>query len=151
MMSIQSIIKQAVISCQENGGRLTDKRRIILELLLVSKQPQSAYDIADLYQQKTQEKIPAMSVYRMLDFLIDNGLVHKLSSTNKYLACSHIACDHSHQTPQFLICDKCNTVREVGIDNQLIAALQTSIKEQHFALNSPQLELHGLCNNCQPV
>ena len=90
-----------------------------------------------------------MSVYRMLDFLMEKGLVHKLSSTNKFLACSHISCDHAHQTPQFLICDSCHSVNEIGLDRTLISALEKSIDAKHFQLNSPQLELHGLCEGCQ--
>jgi Fur family zinc uptake transcriptional regulator len=148
-MSTEKIIQKAEKTCLEQGGRLTPKRRQILEILVSQPQPLSAYEIADQYQHTNHETIPAMSVYRMLDFLISQGLVHKLASTNKFLACSHIACEHSHQRPQFLICDKCHAVREVGIDNRLINALEKSIKDNHFQLNSPQLELHGLCENCQ--
>lgn len=146
---IDNVIQQAEHQCQSKGGRLTQKRRSILELLLENNQPQSAYEIADLYHEKSGNKIPAMSVYRMLEFLIENGLVHKLASTNKFIACSHIACDHAHQTPQFLICDNCCSVNEIGIDNKLITALEKSIDAKHFQLNSPQLELHGLCEKCQ--
>lgn len=148
-MKTDKVIQQAEKTCLEQGGRLTPKRRQILEILLQQRLPLSAYDIAELYQQILDEKIPAMSVYRMLDFLISQGLVHKLASTNKFIACSHIACEHSHQTPQFLICDNCQSVREVGIDSRLINALEKSIEDNHFQLNSPQLELHGLCENCQ--
>lgn len=133
----------------QQGGRLTPKRRQVLEILLQKPQPLSAYEVADHYQQILGETIPAMSVYRMLDFLISQGLVHKLASANKFIACSHITCDHGHQTPQFLICDNCHSVREVGIDNRLITALKKSISDNNFQLNSPQLELHGLCEDCQ--
>jgi Fur family zinc uptake transcriptional regulator len=148
-MNIDKVIEQAEITCSQQGGRLTPKRRYVLETLLSAEQPLSAYEIADNYQRHQQEKIPAMSVYRMLDFLLTLGLVHKLASTNKFVACSHIACEHSHQTPQFLICDNCQTVREIGIDKQLVQALEKSIVDNHFQLNSPQLELHGLCEQCQ--
>lgn len=148
-MDTKKAINQAEKSCTEHGGKLTPKRKVVLELLLENAQPQSAYELADLYQRKMSEKIPAMSVYRMLEFLIEQGLVHKLASTNKFLACSHITCDHKHETPQFLICDSCQSVSEVGIDTKLIDALEKSIQQNHFQLNSPQLELHGLCQNCQ--
>jgi Fur family zinc uptake transcriptional regulator len=148
-MNTYKILQQAEKTCLEQGGRLTPKRRQVLEILLSKPQLLSAYEIAELYQQQLNETIPAMSVYRMLDFLIAQGLVHRLASANKFIACSHIACDHSHQTPQFLICDNCHSVSEIGIDKQLISALEKSITDNHFQLNSPQLELHGLCENCQ--
>ncbi|MBL1459249.1 MAG: transcriptional repressor [Methylophaga sp.] len=143
------VMQQAERSCVEHGVRLTSKRKHILEVLLNAPAPRSAYEIADLYRQKTEENIPVMSVYRMLDFLMQNSLVHKLASNNKFIACAHIACSHSHQTPQFLICDNCQQVREIGVDKQLIHALEESIEHNHFQLNSPQLELHGLCEICQ--
>lgn len=148
-MDTEKAIDKAEHNCLEHGVKLTPKRKSVLEILLESEHPQSAYEIADLYQQKLAEKIPAMSVYRMLEFLIEQGLVHKLASTNKFLACSHITCTHSHKTPQFLICDNCQTVNEIGIDSSLIAALEQSISDNHFKLSSPQLELHGLCEACQ--
>ena len=143
------VMQQAERSCVEHGVRLTSKRKHILEVLLTAEAPRSAYEIAELYRQKTEENIPVMSVYRMLDFLMQNSLVHKLASNNKFIACAHIACSHSHQTPQFLICDNCKQVREIGVDKQLIHALEESIEHNHFQLNSPQLELHGLCETCQ--
>ena len=148
-MKAEDVINHAEQNCKQHGGRLTKKRKQILQLLLEKAQPLSAYELADLYHEVTKEKIPAMSVYRMLDFLIEFKLVHKLSSTNKFLACAHIACDHVHQTPQFLICDDCDSVSEIGIDNKLIHALEKSIQAKHFQLTSPQLELHGVCEDCQ--
>ncbi len=149
MADIEKILSQAENTCQQQGTRLTSKRRMMLAILLEAGVPCSAYEVVEHYRAKTGETIPAMSVYRMLDFLMTQGLVHKLASTNKFLACGHITCSHSHQAPQFLICDGCQTVQEIGVDKTLFNALQKSINQQHFQLNSPQLELHGLCEGCQ--
>lgn len=149
MAEIEKVLKRAEATCHQQGVRLTSKRRLMLEILLEAAVPCSAYEVVEHYRQKTGESIPAMSVYRMMDFLMAQGLVHKLASTNKFLACEHIACSHSHQSPQFLICDNCQLVREIGVDKKLFNALEQSIGQQHFQLNSPQLELHGLCEACQ--
>lgn len=146
---LDKMLQQAERSCVEQGARLTQKRKQILMILLETDAPRSAYEVAELYRQQTQENIPVMSVYRMLDFLMQYSLVHKLSSTNKFIACSHIACEHSHQTPQFLICDKCQKVSEIGIDKKVINALEKSVGDKHFQLSGPQLELHGVCERCQ--
>lgn len=134
--------------CRQSGSKLTSKRRNVLQTLLNAGVPLSAYELADHYQQQIGEVIPVMSVYRMLDFLAQENLVHRLSSSNKYVACSHIACSHAHQQPQFLICDRCNKVSEIGIDSDMIAALNNQVKQAGFQLGSPQLELHGLCKQC---
>lgn len=90
-----------------------------------------------------------MSVYRMLDFLIQEKLVHKLETAGQYMSCAHIACDHQHETPQFLICDRCGSVKEVGIKKPIIEELERSIQSTGFMLAQKQLELHGVCEHCQ--
>ncbi|AMX02561.1 Fur family transcriptional regulator [Microbulbifer thermotolerans] len=135
-------------SCRISGARLTEKRRNILTVLLRAKTPLSAYEIADQYRVDFGEPIPAMSVYRMLDFLVDENLAHKLNSENKYLACAHIACDHRHETPQFLICSRCSKVREIGIKPEVIAALRETVEAAGYHLQTSQLELDCLCDEC---
>lgn len=135
-------------SCRASGVRLTEKRKNVLTILLRSKTPLSAYEIADHYSRVHDEPIPAMSVYRMLDFLVEENLAHKLNSENKYLACGHIACEHSHETPQFLICNRCHKVREIGIKPEVIAALRDTVEGAGYRLQTSQLELDCLCDDC---
>ena len=111
-LELNKIMGKAEDLCAQSGTRFTDKRKRILELLLQSQAPLSAYEVADAYNRSSETSMPTMSVYRILDFLESELLVHKLSSTNKYVACSHIACDHAHEVPQFLICGKCQSVKE---------------------------------------
>lgn len=147
--NVSRAIDKAEERCGQAGVKLTAKRKNVLATLLSSAIPLSAYEVVELYRQLFNEVIPPMSVYRMLDFLQDENLAHKLSSTNKFIACSHIACDHQHETPQFLICDKCHRVSEIAIRNETIQALRDSVQAAGFSLNSPQLELHGRCGNCK--
>ena len=146
--SLQQALQQAEANCRASGARLTEKRRHILQLLLESDTPLSAYELATRYQEQFHETIPAMSVYRMLDFLVSETLAHKLNSANKYIACSHIACDHAHEVPQFLICDNCHQVKEIGISKSIIDALDKSVKQAGYVLTQPQIELHCLCAEC---
>lgn len=134
--------------CAHSGGRLTEKRKRILELLLNSKTPLSAYEVADAYNQSSESSMPAMSVYRILDFLESELLAHKLSSANKYVACSHIACDHAHQVPQFLICSTCQSVKEISISKKIIDELDSQVSNAGYTLMNSQLELQCLCEHC---
>ncbi len=149
MANVESMIRSAKEDCAKAGARLTEKREKVLRLLLKQKSPISAYGLVDLYREEFNEKLPAMSVYRMLEFLQNHKLAHKLATSNQYLPCSHIACDHDHSMPQFLICDSCNTVEEVGLRKELIEELQNSVKKTGFSLDGQQLELHGRCKPCQ--
>lgn len=149
MNHVDQALQKAHSECSRSGLRLTDKRCNVLKVLLQAREPLSAYDIADHYRSEIGESLSAMSAYRMLDFLLQAGLAHKLETTNQYVACSHITCDHEHQVPQFLICDRCHTVKEVGVRRQLLHELKASIESSGFVLSSQQLELHGLCQRCQ--
>ena len=149
--NIARAIDSAEASCNRAGVWLTEKRKNVLKTLLSAGGALSAYDIVDVYKAEFNESIPVMSVYRMLDVLAQENLVHKLATVNKYVACSHISCDHSHEIPQFLICDNCETVRELGVRKEIIEALNDSVSKAGFTLTSQQMELHGRCDDCLQV
>lgn len=134
--------------CKNHGARLTPKRKQVLSSLIQSEKALSAYDLISLFEQDCGEKIPAMSVYRILEFLENEHLVHKLNLANKYVACSHITCDHEHGVPQFLICNACNQVKEITIDKSTINELKNNVENAGFQLVSPQLEMNCICNTC---
>ncbi len=145
---LEQIVSKAKDMCANSGARLTEKRQQILELLLVSNIPLSAYEIADNYNKATNSSITAMSVYRMLEFLESEQLAHKLQSTNKYVACSHISCEHDHEVPQFLICSDCQQVKEIAIPKTIINDLQSQVNEAGYKLTNSQLELQCVCDQC---
>lgn len=141
-------LEQAERHCRDHGVKLTSKRKQVLETLLESGKAISAYDlVAQLRRQRALE-LPPMTVYRILDFLQKENLVHKLLSTNKYVACSHITCDHAHDVSQFLICGQCDKVKEVGVGRSIITALREQVERAQYRLQSEQLELYCLCNDC---
>ena len=134
--------------CQKTSLSLTKKRRDILAILLDENQPLSAYEIVEKFNERFQQSIPAMSVYRILDVFIDAGLVHKLDSINGYIVCEHLSCDHEHSNAQFLICDVCHSVEELTISDQTHELITTGINKVGFKMNSLQFELHGTCQTC---
>ena len=146
--NVDVIIKHAEQNCKSHGARLTVKRKQVLASLVQSQKALSAYDLIELYLTNFGEKIPAMSVYRILDFLENENLVHKLNLANKYVACSHITCSHDHGVPQFLICSACNQVKEITINKSTIAELKSNVEQAGFHLVSPQLEMNCICHTC---
>ncbi len=145
----QQILQLVQQRCQQKNLRLTSKRSNVLQLMLDENKPLSAYDIMASYQIYFQESISVVSIYRMLNFLIQAQLIHKLLSSNKYLVCSHITCSHVHEIPQFLICNTCHQVEEVGIGKSLVSELEANIVSTGFKLQRQQLELYGICSDCQ--
>lgn len=148
---LSQVIAKARQECAVAGAKLTPKRENVLSTLVQAQAPLSAYDIVEKYRQQYGAPLPAMSVYRILDFLVSHRLAHKLETTNQFMACAHIACDHDHAIPQFLICDSCHSVEEVGLRKTLVQELHASVSKTGFALGKQQLELHGLCAKCQKL
>ena len=65
------------------------------------------------------------TVYRTLDFLLEQGLVHRLASLNAFVACCDPAERHGGQ---FLICEACGRVGELNS-----ARVETTIVEEAAA------------------
>jgi len=145
---IDAIINHAEQQCKNDGVRLTLKRKHVLAVLVKSDKALSAYELVDGCKVQFDENIPAMSVYRILEVLEKEHLVHKLSSVNKYVACVHISCDHTHGAPQFLICGNCSKVQEVTINASIMSDLETTVHSAEFKMISPQLEIPCICNDC---
>lgn len=149
MNNVEKIISHAESNCKAHGARLTNKRKQILSGLLSAGKAMSAYELVDYCKDHYGESIPAMSVYRILDFLQEERLVHKLNLANKYIACAHITCDHEHGVPQFLICNSCQKVEEITINKSTINTLRKNVEGAGFHLVSPQLEMNCLCGDCK--
>ncbi len=141
-------IRHAEQQCKVHGTRLTDKRKQVLTGLLKSSKALSAYILVDLCKKEFGETIPAMTVYRILDFLEEENLAHKLKIANKYVACSHIPCDHKHQ-PQFLICTQCLKVEEISIDYAIIQALEKNVIQAGFQVVNTKFEMDCVCDECK--
>jgi Fur family zinc uptake transcriptional regulator len=135
--------------CIAGGLRLTRKRRQLLEALVRAGVPLSAYELADAYSEWHGQDLPVMTVYRMLDVFVEAGVVHKLRSTNRFLPCHHLACNHPHALAQFLICDSCGLVQEMDFGDSEMAQLDRKARATGFSLHREQLELHGVCDDCR--
>ncbi|MAD57570.1 MAG: transcriptional repressor [Porticoccus sp.] len=148
MNHVDTIIKHADKRCKEHGARLTVKRKQLLTSLVMSNKALSAYELADVYKKNFGHNMPAMSIYRILEFLENENLVHKLSLVNKYVACTHISYSHTRCIPQFLICRNCSKVKEIDIKSKIINELSENINASGFNLLNRQLEMDCVCEAC---
>ncbi len=140
----RQLLSQAAQLCASRKLRLTSRRRQVLEILLDSHQPMGAYDIlAKLNRAGKNDHVAPPIVYRALDFLLGEGLIHRIESRNAYISCMH----PGHQrTACFLICRDCDRVAELeGNDGGLIAGAESL----GFAVDHSVVEMTGLCAVCQ--
>jgi Fur family zinc uptake transcriptional regulator len=143
-MDIDNTIEQAKEHCLNQDARFTNIREKVYRLLLRQEGAMGAYDLLDLLKQTEKSAKPA-TVYRALDFLLDLGLVHRIESSNAFVACHHFGCSHP---VQLLICDSCGLVKEIqseGISEQL----ETQAAGYGFEISRQMIEAHGLCDNCR--
>ncbi|HMN85693.1 MAG TPA: transcriptional repressor, partial [Bauldia sp.] len=107
-------IGHAEAICAAEGLRFTGQRRQVLEALLASHVPASAYDVIDRLGEGGAAKRPApISVYRALEFLVAHGFAHRIESRNAYVACDRGG-DCDGETALFLLCDRCGAAGEVS-------------------------------------
>jgi Fur family zinc uptake transcriptional regulator len=130
--------------CKARGVRLTPIRRRVLELVWESHRPAGAYAILDAFKPDHPAAAPA-TVYRALDFLLDQGLVHRIQSLNAFVGCDDPA--HPHRG-FFLICTECGDAAEVE-DAGIERAMERSVGRLGFAINSRTLEARGVCRRCR--
>ena len=132
-------------SLREHPVKLTPGRKVILDLLCAAAKPLGAYDMIDRVADATGKRPAPISIYRALDFLLENGLIHRLSSRNTFVACGH---RHVAGEPLvFLICDTCGKVSEETAEG-LGACLDAVAKKAHFTRKSQIIEVSGVCAAC---
>lgn len=149
METVKQAIDHAEQQCKKKGLRLTSKRKKVLSLLLKSGVALSAYELVKKYKIELGETLPAMSMYRFLEFLEKENLIHKLELNNKYIACEHIKHKQEHSASQFLICEQCQKVKELNLSKSIMLKLKNNAKSAGFRLASTQLEINGcMCKNC---
>ncbi len=130
--------------CTARAQRLTPMRRHVLQALLASHRPLGAYEIIERLADPGR---PApITVYRALDFLRDNDLVHRIESRNAFVACVH---NHAgDDIVVFLICERCGAVGEAP-GGAVAEALKASSRAVGFAPKSPVIEIAGICGHCR--
>jgi Fur family zinc uptake transcriptional regulator len=129
----------------QRGVKLTPLRRQVLSLICQSHKPVGAYQLlADLSRARGDAAAPP-TVYRALDFLVEQGLAHKIDSLNSFVACFSAGTPH-HSL--FLICENCHEAQEVT-DKKAAEALTHAAGLAGFTPSRTVVELHGRCRTCR--
>lgn len=150
--------------CRLNGSRFTALRQQIYQLILEANKPIGAYDLIAQLQsmrlsdtdshdetqkqsgkKQTTKNVAPPTVYRSLEFLLSEGLIHQLTSINAYVPCCHPRAQH---TAAFLICGQCQRVQECSsLPVQEIMGFAE--QDVGFVVERSVIELSGRCQACQ--
>ena len=141
---VTSALDAAESLCAQHGARLTGRRRRVLELVWRSHRAVKAYDLLE-QMARDEPGVKPPTVYRALDFLIAQGLVHRIESLNAFVGCSRPGQTHREQ---FLICDDCGTVQEVEVP-EVGRSLTKAASGAGFQPEHQTVEVHGHCDSCR--
>lgn len=140
------VLARAEALTAANGARLTPVRRRALEILLEAHRAMGAYDVLNRLAAEGFGNQPPVA-YRALDFLVEQGLAHRIQRLNAFTACMHPGEDHA---PAFLICRACNRVAEAPVA-PVRAALDSAAAELGFTVERATIEALGLCPACKAL
>lgn len=133
-------------SCACETVPLTPGRRRVLDVLHKAGRPLGAYELIEEVATETGKRPAPISVYRALDFLLENDLVHRLASRNAFMACEH---GHAIREPvAFLICEACGAVTETTSED-MRRSLDALAEAAHFTPHARVIEVAGRCAACR--
>lgn len=147
----QERMLEAKAHCESRGVRFTPLREEVYALILSAGRPLGAYDLISALQNSRyssgakSKNIAPPTIYRSLEFLIDEGLIHQLSSMNAYVPCCHPRSKHA---AAFLICQKCQSVEECS-NLPVDAIISFAQDEAGFEIERTVIELKGVCRACR--
>ena len=159
----ETLLTRADDICSHRGARLTDLRRQVLGLILDAMQPTGAYELLDQLKTTRHGAAPP-TVYRALDFLLEQGLIHRLERLSAFVGCivhdEHEHGTHEHKAQhgahehgphehgaQFLICRTCGRATEID-DHGLAHALEQAAQRLGFTVDKATIEAEGQCAAC---
>ena len=137
------LLARAERTCSRHGARLTGPRREVLACVGQSHAAVGAYDVIERMAAKGPRPAP-ITVYRALDFLMAQGLIHKIESRNAYVACLH---PHEGQAAALMVCTACGLVAELDAPDAAVV-LKGGAAALGFAPERLVIEMTGLCAAC---
>lgn len=141
---VHGALDRARALCEARGVRLTPQRERVLELVWSSHRPRGAYDILEDLSRDGKRAAP-LTVYRALDFLLEQGLVHRIESLNAFVGCAAPGTSH---TGQFLVCERCGEATELS-DPAIADAIAATAAAKGFTVSRQTVEVTGLCPACR--
>jgi Fur family transcriptional regulator, zinc uptake regulator len=142
---VDQALARAQELCAEQGVSLTAQRRLVLRLIWQSHKPLGAYPLMALLETHTGKRVAPPTVYRALEFLLEQGLIHRVHSLNAFIGCSHPG--HRH-AGNLLICRDCGEAQELD-SREIGQAIEAGVAAQGFVAEQLMLEIVGVCHQCR--
>jgi len=142
---IADALEAAQELCRKRGVRLTELRAQVLEFIWQSHKPLGAYSLMEMLAQASTRRVAPPTVYRALEFLLAQGLIHRINALNAFVGCPSPG--QRHQS-HFLLCHHCGVAIELS-SNALTQMINLCAQDAGFHVVSQSLEIMGICPSCR--
>ena len=125
--------------------RNTEQKEILIEYL--KNNANKHLNISEI-QNDLSNEISLTTVYRIINSLVQKGIVSKLRLENSQGFCYQYNTEKEHCSNHYhLICEKCNKI--IHLENNEINNIVKKIEnEKNFKINTNRIVFYGLCNEC---
>ena len=134
-----SVIESAICA---TGARVTFARVEVLSILRSAKLPLSHSDIEAIAEQAFA-KIDRVTLYRVLDWLVEIGLAHKVANTRGVFCFTAVQADIRHKEHAHFRCNDCGNVICLDIAPPPLPKLPNG-----FNIATVELDISGECPDC---
>lgn len=125
-------------------AKLTRNQQVVLAALNASEVPMTAYEILDLAGVRDQGLKAPLTIYRALERLMAQGLVHRIESLNAFVACEH---GPHREAVGFMSCELCRKTIELPV-GECERLLQDAAESNGFHIDKVTVEVFGRCVVC---
>lgn len=145
-INVRKLLYEIKKVCVQRNVHLTPQRLAVLNA--ISKQCDgsiSAYSLLNLLRQSSFPNAKPVTIYRALNFLLDQGFIHRIESTNSFMLCRYFL-ELTHDF-SFFICNHCKKVTEQTTTG-IMEVLQNTAKVTGFIMSHSIIEARGTCISC---
>jgi len=127
---------------KENGLKATFQRMNILGVI----EKHGHMSVEDIYEEvtKVHPSLSLATIYKNIILMQENGILVEVPIAGKKSQYELSKTDHLH-----LICTECGEVEDKMCMEQTDALFHQLSEQEHFKLNKRQVNLYGVCENCQ--
>lgn len=138
-----SILEAAETALRRTGARITTPRIQVLSLLLREGRALTHLEIED--KLRRSGGIDRVTIYRVLDWLVKNGLAHRVAMGERAWRFDAIDPEHTHGHAHF----QCGSCGVVTCLDELQEMPQVKLPEG-FHSEAVELTVKGACPKCAP-
>jgi Fur family ferric uptake transcriptional regulator/Fur family peroxide stress response transcriptional regulator len=102
--------------------------------------------VDDIYAEviKVHPSLSLATIYKNIILMVEKGVLVEVPIVGRKSKYELSKADHMH-----LVCTECGMVEDKQCIGEADAVFESLTQEEHFKLNKRQVNLYGVCKNCQ--